>query len=219
MALTRRKGVVHTLESLIAAMMFLFFVLAIGQQVDTAGGGANLELRTRHILTTLDSAGDLRKDVLQRNLSEVEDALDNYTSSNMMVAGLYLNQTAFSGTFSGTHSRDFSVHESMTDREILRVWYRDADSPVVEINGEVVDSLSGTVSDYRSYDISGNTVNGSNTLNISVDSSSTLGYSLELYERKSTGTPPEATDLFTTSYMVSGWKNFSPAEVTVVSWR
>ncbi len=219
---TPRSGVVHTIESLLAAILFLFLVVAITQQVRPQGDiGADISLRTRNVVETMDAAGRLRPPLANRSLGIVKDRAEAHLPAlDLEVAMRRVNATADTATFSGEHSAAFPVNASAAGSQTARLWFDDAASPNVTVNGVDVLTTTGTVDSYREIDIADETVNGLNHLNISVTGPSTVGYSIDIAEQYRTGVPPSDIDVTVTTYTVGGHNHsFQPAEVSLQAWQ
>lgn len=218
----KRKGILHTVEAVLAAILFLFFILTVSPQSgpDTAGG-EQVDRRARNTLNVMDLNNTLRDPAENRSLGIVKNRVEELiTARSVEVSGLFLNTTSDRATFSSSHSDAFRVNQSAVEKAALRVWYEDARSPNITVNGNDVASLTGTVDDYREYDILDETGDNRNNLTIDVTSSSTVGYTVDVYERERTGDPPSDTDVLTTSYVIGGHNGtFSPVEVSILSWR
>ncbi|MDY6768573.1 MAG: hypothetical protein SVW02_00485 [Candidatus Nanohaloarchaea archaeon] len=218
----KRSGIVHTLESLVAAILFLFLVVVIAQQVSSAGeGGPDLGLRTRNVVEAMDTAGRLRPPVSNRSLGILKDRVDTHLSGiNVEVSVMEVNATADTATFSGTHTRTFTVNQSNVENEELRLWFEQAAAPNVSVNGNYLLNTTGTVDTHETLDIGAETGGGSNEMQIDVASTSTVSYSIDIYERYDTGSPPSGTDVVSTTYLIGGMNHtFEPAEVSVQAWQ
>lgn len=218
----RRMGVTYVLEAILAAFVLLFFVLVMTQTgVGPADTGSDLTERTYHVLSALDTAGMIRGPALDGDLNRLEDRVQNHLPGQQIaVAQLTVNSTTAEPSFSTTHTRNISVTAD-TERQVLRLWYRDATAPNVSIAGTYITNHTGTVTDQQeTFDISQYTSTGTNTLQIDVSGSSRIGYSADIYDRERSGTPPSTADVFTSSYIVSGANtSFQPAEVTMLAWQ
>lgn len=212
----------HTIEAVLAAILFLFFIVTVTPQAgpDTAGG-EEVDRRAVNTLEALDMNDSLRAPATGRDLETIRDrVVDHMAGRSVEISGLFLNVTGGRETFSTAHTDSFPVNDTNVERQVLRVWYEDAVSPNVSVNGNEVAGLTGTVDGYSEYDISGDTSDGTNNLTVTVSSESTVGYTVEIYEREDTGTPPSGTDILTTSYIIGGDNaSFNPVEVSVLSWR
>ncbi|MDY6769457.1 MAG: hypothetical protein SVU88_00625 [Candidatus Nanohaloarchaea archaeon] len=217
----QRSGIMHTVEAILAAILFMFFIITVtpAPAPDTADG--EVDRRVRNTLEVLDLNNSLRRPATNRSLGIVKNRVDRQiTARSTAVSGLFLNTTSGRATFSDRHDDLFPVNASTVERAVLRVWYEDAASPNVTVNGNTVAALTGTVDRYGQYDILDLTEDRTNTLNITVAATSTVGYSVDVYEREQEGSAPSDTDVLTTSYVISGDNGtFTPVEVSVLSWR
>lgn len=218
----RRKGVIHVLEAVLAAILLLGLLILASPTEDSSNvQGKRVQEQVFRTLHSLDTAGQLRSPVAARNVEQVRTLVEQrLPDRNVEVAMLVLNQTTDETTFAGTHTDTFTVGDA-TERETVRIWYRDAAAPNVSINGNYISNHTGMVQDeYETIDIVQATTTGTNTFRIDVAASSDIGYSIDVYERLETGTPPGNRDVFTTSYLVSGVNESAhPTEVTVISWQ
>lgn len=222
MELTARRGVIHTLESLLAAILFLFLVVSISQRVAPQQDvGPDIALRTRNVVETLDTGGQLRQPVTNQSLGILENRVENRLPGlNVGVAATILNATAGTATFTDETSATFTVNASAVRSETLRLWFDDAVAPNVTVNGDAVTNNTGTVDGYETVGIADETVDGVNELNISVAGTSTVGYSIDIQERYDTGSPPTGTDVISVTYTIGGRnQSFQPAEVSVQAWQ
>lgn len=221
--MTGRKGVAHALEAIIAAFVLFVFILSITNLggTDPAARTTTIQKQTINILHALDVNGSLRPAVEDQDLSSLTSLVaDHVQTRNVEIALLTVNSTSTEASFTTQYTDTFQV-TGAAEQEELRLWYRDAAAPNVSINGAAVSNNTGTLTDqYETLDISAETVNGENTVQIDVAGSSSIGYSIDVYNRQQSGQPPTDSDVFTTSYLVSGGNTtFAPAEVTVISWN
>lgn len=218
----RRSGVVHTLESLVAAIIFLFLVVVIAQQLSsTPDTGADLGLRTRHVAEALDTADRLRPPVSNRSLGILQNRFDTHLQGvNVEVSVMEVNATEDTVMVTGSHARTFTVNQSAVQNQVLRLWFENAAAPNVSINNDYILNHTGTVDAYKTVDPSADTVDGTNNMTIDVASRSRIGYSVDIYERYSSGSPPAATDVVSTTYLIGGENHsFRPAEVSIQAWQ
>ncbi|MFB6265933.1 MAG: hypothetical protein ABEI07_02505, partial [Candidatus Nanohaloarchaea archaeon] len=216
------KGVIHTVEAVLAAILFLFFLLAVMPRMTSQPEPQeNVDRRVMKTLRTMDLNNSLRGPLTERNISEVKDRISSHIDAmSVEISALFLNSTTGHATFSSSLSRQFQVDRGLAERVELRIWFEDAESPNVSVNGNTVDRFTGTVDSYHSYEVLNYTSDGSNTFRINVSGSSEAGYTIGVYERNRTGQPPEEVEVFSTSYMVSGnGTSYVPVEVSVLSWR
>lgn len=213
----------HSIEAVIATLLFLVFIITVLPRVTTGESEQEtVQRQAQNVLSSLDTAGELRPPVVERNVSALQDRIASRLSPHPVeISLLTMNATGDRVRFTGTHSRAFQVNDSIAERERLRVWYRDAAAPNVSVGAVSIANHTGTVTDtYEDYDIADATVDGDNTLEIDVDGSSLVAYSIEITNRRRTGTAPTDTDTFSIPYMVAGANTtFLPAEVTVITWR
>jgi len=220
--MTKRTGVIHVLEAVIAAVILFFFLLVVlpsAEQDTTTGFDPDRE--AFRILDALDTGGSLRTAAMNDNWTQIKESVAAYLPTRTVeIAAVTLNTTNNQSTFTDSHTAAFYVNGTV-DRQTLRIWYRDADTPTVSVNDQQVASLSGAVSDrYETYDIAAETTEGENTLNISVDSQSTVGYSIDRYMRTETGLPPAGVTAVTSSYLLAGINSsFRPTEVNALTWQ
>ncbi|MDY6765849.1 MAG: hypothetical protein SVW77_00620 [Candidatus Nanohaloarchaea archaeon] len=222
MELTTRSGLIHTLEALLGAMLFLVLVVGVSQQVNVdAQTGPDIVVRSENTLEALDAGGDLRPPVANRSLDILRDRIDDRLSGlSVEVSAHYLNATADTVTTAGTYTDTFPVNTSNVQQQRLRLWFDDAQAVNVSVSGDYVTNNTGTVNGSAQYDISGVTVDGDNELQIDAAGTSTVSYSVEIEERYITGTPPATTDVVAVPYPVSGSNvSFQPVEVSVQAWR
>lgn len=218
---TTRSGVIHVLESVIAATLLLLFLVTVMPTADQTGTDTRTTAqRVHHVLSTLDATGDLRS-LAYSDLETLRDRVATYLPGRQVeIAVTYVNSTVNHTRFDGTHSTDFTVPTG-AEEHILHVWYRDAAAPNITVNGASVDeTATDRVNDHEQYDITGMTAVGTNELDITVSDTSRIGYTIDTRVRERTGAPPENQDVFTTSYTISGNSaHVTPMEVTVLSWQ
>lgn len=218
----QRKGVVHVIEAIIATFLLLSFLLFMTQPADRTDVEATLTHKTMfQTLQALDTAGELRGPAYQQDLDTIKDLVQNHTNNRAIeIALLTLNTTSQEAAFTSTHEINVTVRNT-TERQILRVWYRDAAAPNVSVNDQFIANNTGTLTDeYEAYDIVEHTTTGENTVTVDVSGSSRIGYSIDIYDREQSAEPPAARSVFTTSYPVSGVNtSFFPVEVTILSWQ
>ncbi|MDY6761957.1 MAG: hypothetical protein SVY41_02830, partial [Candidatus Nanohaloarchaea archaeon] len=222
MELNQRSGLIHTLEALLGAILFLVLVVGVSQQVDTGvETGPDIAVRAENTLETLDLGGELRPPLANQSLEMVRRRVDDRLSGlSVEVTARYLNATASTVTTSGTYTDTFPVNASNAERQTLRLWFDSAAAPNVSVAGTYVTNNTVTVDGYEQYDISGVTQDGDNELQIDVAARSTVSYSVDIVEQYSTGVPPAETDVISVPYPVSGSNvSFQPVEVSVQVWQ
>ncbi|MCJ7478923.1 MAG: hypothetical protein MUP63_01975 [Candidatus Nanohaloarchaeota archaeon QJJ-7] len=218
----KRKGVIHTIESILAAIIFLMLIITLSQQVDVGGEiGPDIKIRERNALETLDLSGELRPPAENQSVSILRDRLDDHLNAlNVEAALLHVNTTQDTVSFSGTHTETFTVNNSAVERQVLHLWFEGTEAPNASINGNPVYQNTGTVDGYEKVDISDETVDGDNTLEIETAAASKVSYSVDIYEYRTTGEPPSDTDVISASYPISGYNvSFAPVEVSVQAWQ
>ncbi len=217
-----RTGQIHTLESIIAAILFLTFITTILPNLSGSPAIAPIiEQETRQVLTAHDTVSDLRGPIIDRDMDALRDRLDTTATRRVEVALTATNVTTDRTTFTDRTTATFHVNASTAVRQELRLWYRDATAPNVTVNGDPVANRTGvqdgnhTVNDIAPY-----TAGGSNTLAIETAGTATVGYTIEITDRLRTAMPPSGVNVYTASYMISGANTtLHPAEVTVFSWQ
>lgn len=218
-----RRGQIHSVEAVIATLLFLFFTVTILPQLTDSGETAPpIKQELQHVVSTLDDTGRLRGPATRGDAATVKQRVENHvTGRPIEVILLTLNTTASQETFSSTHSRVFGVNNTTVQRQELRVWFRNAVAPNISINDQYITNNTGTVSARsETFDISGATQDGDNTMTIEVDGRSRVGYSIEILDQMQTGTAPTNVNVFSAPYLVSGANHtLTPTEVTVLSWQ
>ena len=80
------KGQLYTLEAAIAVfIIFSFLLLFYKTPPSPEFKTINYKLRVYDALTTLDESGELRKDVMKKNVSSIEEKLSPYIPTNYTV--------------------------------------------------------------------------------------------------------------------------------------
>lgn len=212
-----RKGFTTTLESVLASILFLLFVINVLPGIaDSGGEPVPINARVEEVLRSLDRAGELRPLILERDLDGLHQKISRYVRGVQMGIGLsYFDITEGSYT-GGVHTRDFSVSKSEARQESLLLWIEEADDIDIDINGE--DVLETSTTGFQQVAIGSYTDTGQNTLQIDSDSGD-LHYSIEIYNRVRSRSLPDQ-EVTSLGYIVAGSNNsFQPSEVVVFTWR
>ncbi|MDY6789167.1 MAG: hypothetical protein SVV03_04365 [Candidatus Nanohaloarchaea archaeon] len=213
-----RKGFIKTLEAVIAASIFFIFIFNTVPQVTgrDSTSSAIKERVSRH-LEALDKEGKLRQDIVDRDLEGVRSELrDDFGGHNVAVGLSYLGRVRdrYEG---GDYASEFQVDKSSVEREVLRLWVDREQGLEVFVNGDMVVSSPGQ--GYMQMNISGETVDGENNLNIT-STSGKLFYQIDKYNYIQTESLPEKKSVTGLGYMVAGKHgNFQPSELRVYLWR
>lgn len=212
----------HVLEAVIAAVLLFGFMLAVmPSETSDTNTGATVNTMVYNILSSLDNGDALRDAAVNQDLGRIDQQVSQYMSGHgTNVALTSLNTTYDRARFADFHDTVFPSTDT-AERETLRLWFWNADAPTVTVNGNTVYSTTGTLQDaYRTVDIAAETVDGTNTLNISVDSASFVGYSVDRVEHRIDQEPPGSAEVTATAYTLAGVNDtFAPQEVTVLSWQ
>lgn len=218
----QRKGVTHVLESIIAALLLFFFVLAVMPTANQPSSqDSAIDDRAYHTLAALDTAGKLQKPAVNGNASDIKQIVEPHLPGRQIEIALFtLNATSKELDWTNQHTASFSVPET-AETETLRIWLDNTTNLTVGVNGQQLATYTGNRQNtYEKIDISGATTTGANTLNLTVSSPSHARYSIDRYYATQTGAPPSTADARTTSYMVGGSATtFTPVEVTIISWQ
>ncbi len=214
-----RIGAIYVIEAVIAAFILLFFMLVL-TQAPLLDSGTEVRDKTPHVIDTLDTAGEIADPAHRQDVDALASLIrDHVPHRQIEVALLTVNSTTGEPSIFADYSRTFDVTET-TESAVLRVWYRDATAPNISINQEPVLNNTGTVQDEQARtDISDLVEPGENTLHIDVADTSQIGYSIEVYDRIRSGTPPPGVNVFTSTHLLTGTNtSFQPVEVTVLAW-
>lgn len=212
-----RKGFIKTLEAVVAAAIFVIFLLNVVPGISGAedSGSALKEKVSRH-LEGLDKEGNLRQDVVDKELDSIQSSLEGDFAGYDIAIGLsYIGMT--DGRYSGGGlTESFEVNKSRAEKEILRLWVNRGQGIDISINGNSVVSNPGT--GYSQVEIESETVDGGNPLEIS--GSGNLFYRIEQYNYMQNGDLPEEGKINSLSYTVAGKEgSFQPSELRVYLWR
>ena len=106
------KGQLYTLESAIAVLILLSFLIFFYKAPSLPEFKTiNYKLKAYNALSTLDESGELRKNVMEKNVSSIEEKLSPYISINYTV--VIFNETS-----------NITVKPSFVDKEnILSLSY------------------------------------------------------------------------------------------------
>ncbi len=217
MAVTR-QGFLSTLEAVIASTIFFLFLLNAAPTFTGDSSGADDMTRNniRSITMALDQAGSLRDDMANRDLQALEERIDDYlVPLDVAVGLLYTNTTE--GTFTGTSS-EYEFSGNGTEKQAtLRLWIDQADSLIVDINGQT--ALRTSQSGYHEEDISDLTTAGTNTLNFTAVSAD-LEFEVEQYLYQQSRELPTDTTILSEGRHIAGTNNtLNPTELRVFVWE
>lgn len=214
-----RKGFLSTLEAVIASTIFFLFLLNAAPSLTGDQGGPN-EMTMEKIRTTteaLDEAGTLREQIGERNLTGLQEQIDDYlVPLNVAVGVLYSNTTERS--FSGTDgSYTFEGNESTEERTLLRLWIDEADDLVIRVNGQTALRTGST--GYTATDVSDLTTTGTNSVNLTAQEAD-LDIAVEQYNYYQSRPLPTDTTVSSTGHQI-GTQNgeLNPAELRVFVWE
>lgn len=89
------KGVLYTLESVIAILMILFIIVFLFQDSPTTSEfeRVNYKLKVYHGLKILANTGGLRRDATNNNVVSMEDKLDPYIPDLLNYTVVIFNET------------------------------------------------------------------------------------------------------------------------------
>lgn len=212
MALTQhRSGFVETLEVILASLLFFIFLINVLPSF-ISGNGAEAVTRAQVIntLEALEADGQLRADVMERDLTGLSNTIAPYFPQREVAIGL-----SWANITQGTTDRSIQL-PAPTDRVVVRAWNRDT-SPSLSINGITVFNSStpqGHVSSDMTDELGSNT-----TVPLSV--SGDLRYSIEVYSSGRDRSLPTGDDASVQGYgYVFGGTNstMQPAELRVYIW-
>lgn len=215
----RRKGFISTLEAVVASTIFLLFIINAAPTFSEAGTAANdiTVNKIENTLSSLDRSGTLREDMMARNLSDIEEQIDDYLVPLNVAVGLFYTNTT-EGTFTDDSiERTFHGNQTIEEQSHLRLWIERADSVVVRVNGET--AIRTSRNGYIERDITDLTISGSNTINISGEGGN-LDFMVEQYRyQESQGLPSDA-DVTSNGYQVAGkGTKLQPTELRVFAWQ
>lgn len=214
----RRKGFVTTLEAILAATIFLIFLVnVLPNFVSTGAEGDTLERQADTVVRSLDRAGELRDQAVARNLSGIEDDLDSYINGVNLAVGLsWTNRT--DGQVTSTPADVlFETNTSQIERERLLLWVDEVTDLTIEVNQQQVATIDST--GFHEVSIEDETEQGQN--NLTFDASSVdLAYTIEQYYYVQSQELPDVDRIYGTGYMMATNSTANePHELQVYLWR
>lgn len=214
----RQKGFVTTLEAILAATVFLIFLVnVLPDFVSSNPEGDILERQADTVIDALDRAGEIRDDAKARNLSAIQSSIETYINGANLAVGLsWTNRT--DGSFKdGTTTQNFTLNTSKIERERLLIWVDNANSLSIEINSQEIFTTSSE--GYYVEKIADYTEQGKN--NITINSTSSQGhYTIEQYYYLQSQTLPSADAIYGTSHVsATNSTDNEPRELQVYIWR
>ncbi|MCJ7429140.1 MAG: hypothetical protein MUP66_01995 [Candidatus Nanohaloarchaeota archaeon QJJ-5] len=216
--MTSRHGFVTTLESILAATVFLIFLVnVLPDFVSSNPEGDILEEQADTVIDALDRAGGLRDDAKARNLSAIQTGLEEYINGINLAVGLSWTNRTDGEVIDGVMSQNFTLNQSAIERERLLVWLDSVNSLTVSINSQEAASLSDT--GFHEIEISDYTEQGDN--NITLDGSGTDGrFTIEQYYYTQNQDLPSVDAIYGTSYVFgTNSTDNEPRELQVYLWR
>lgn len=213
-----RNGFLSTLEAVIASTIFFLFLLNAAPTFTESGDGTNemtME-KIRSVTASLDSSGQLRQQIAERDLQALEESIDDYlVPLNVAVGLLYTNTTE--GSFSGT-SAEYAFQSNETEeRAVLRLWADQADNLVVRINGQT--ALRTSQEGYHQEEVSDLTTTGTNVLNLTAQSAE-LDFAIDQYLYEQSQELPTDTTVASSGHHIAGVNGtLDPAELRVFVWE
>ena len=220
MLITKRKGMMHSIEAMIAffiVMSFLLFILPLTPTANTSASEINY---VSNALKTLEEDGTLSDYIYTGNLSGLN------TTLHLMLPETYRFEVSISevnvtyGSFSANNSITTTIDRLLLDFAILDIVYGTATDPKIYLNGNIISSTTGTVSGtIESIDLTDDLVDGTNTLKFNFTDATQYDYHLLVSEFSDVYTLPQKTDINTINYFFMGAnKTFRPSNVRVYLW-
>lgn len=216
----KRKGVMHTLEALLAFSVVTTFILFVTPSINISELNGHKTNYVYSTLETLETKGLLRTYATENNLTGLNTTLTDLLPEtyNFAVGMSRLNATH--RTLSGNHSFNCTADTTKLDYATLDLIFDTATDPKIYINGNLIYSQTGDASGVlESIDLTDSTISGENTLTFNFTGSSTFDYRLSISESEDLSTPPSQKDIDTVNYFISGIDNtFKPTIVRVYLW-
>jgi len=215
-----RSGFLSTLEAVIASTIFLLFIInAAPMFTGETGQVDDMSLLSIHsAMSSLDSSGQLRENLTDRDLDALKTALEPYAAPlDLAVGVLYSNATTYNYSGTGETTYTFENSVGQEERSILRFYIDEASNLEVRLNGDVI--LTTSSGGYDEMTVTSDTISGANTLAIEADSAD-LDIVLDQYRYEQSDDLPSDTAIASTGYHIAGSnETIEPTEIRVFLWQ
>ncbi len=222
-----RKGMLHTLEAVLAFLTVVGFIVFVMHSIDNQGSSSTqTRVYVYKALSNMEKTGKLQNLAAAQNLSGIRTQLNSTIALPMKFTVAMSKSNISHGVVYPKEGNlpayiNFTADKSALDSVNLEFSYANASDPTVYVNSQY---LAGHTGDYsgntESFDISSYVADGANSVMINTSSDSTISYSLIIVDSIQLSAPEENKSVTTIGYIVSGnGSSFSPSEIRVYVWR
>lgn len=210
-----KKGFIHTLESSIAAIIFLLFIinlLSIGSLEDEPN---TIKKTGYNILNNLEQNEKL-------NRSEIRKKLEIFAPNNYKYNQNKLTVGRKSDSFQAVKNKTINFKIDLKRKEAcyLNLFLTEGEKPRIKLNGELIWNSS------RSFDRLGknweitSSLKDNNELDLKLENSSRVKYSIDCISLSNQSQDLSNKDeVFITSFLDSGERKFEAKIYQVISWQ
>lgn len=210
-----KKGFIHTLESSIAAIIFLLFIinlLSIGSLEDEPN---TIKKTGYNILNNLEQNEKL-------NRSEIRKKLEIFAPNNYKYNQNKLTVGQKSDSFQAVKNKTINFKIDLKRKEAcyLNLFLTEGEKPRIKLNGELIWNSS------RSFDRLGknweitSSLKDNNELDLKLENSSRVKYSIDCISLSNQSQDLSNKDeVFITSFLDSGERKFEAKIYQVISWQ
>ncbi|VVB60992.1 Uncharacterised protein [uncultured archaeon] len=221
------KGMLHTLEAIIAFLMVIGFIVFVMPAVNKeSSGNQQTRIYVYKALSNMEKTGKLQSLAAAQNLTGIQLELNSTLALPMKFTVAMSKSNISHGTVYPKAGNipayiNFTADKSSLDSASLALDYANASDPAVYINNQYLSSHSGNYSgNTETFEISPYTQTGANSVMINASTDSTISYSMTIMNTIQLSAPEENKSVTTIGYIISGNRSaFSPSEVRVYVWK
>lgn len=210
--MTRRTGFVETLEVTLASLLFFIFLINILPTFVAQNEDISTRNRVIDTVEALADGGQLRDDVIERDLAGLDATISERFPAQDVTVGL-----AWADVTQGTSSRSVQIPPSdRLERVVIRAWNPTSDAgDSLTLEGSPV--FSDPVPQGHSSAIVTDNVTAGTMASIGVSGS--LRYSVETYSYELEQSLPEDENIRGYGYVFGGTNStIQPSELRVFLW-
>ena len=221
----KRKGVMASLESLVAASIFLVFVVSIvpGLTQNDSNEFEPLKKEIYETLSSYDKEGGLRQAALNQNATDIRKRVEKVLGNDIgfSVGFLYLNYSRGEFSVGDQQTRQFEINKTLSSSEYLKVKIMNLSSPELLVNSiKVWESSKDYDKHIKKLSISGQTSSGLNNFTVRTNTPGEVEYEIGNHYYDQESKVPDIKHVFSQSYHVSGLnETLRPTELRIIAWR
>ncbi len=221
-----KKGMLHTVEAIIAFIMIVGFVILLMPIIENdTETSRQTRVYVYEALSSMEKSGKLQSLAAAQNMSGIKSELNKTIAMPLKFTVAISKPNISYGTVYPKEDElayiYFVSDKARLESAIFSLEYSNATNPLIYANGIALSQHSGDYSGKEdTFEISSLVQNGTNTVMLNTSSDAMVSYRLMLIERQAFSEPPNNTSITTISYIISGnGTSFIPSEIRVYVWR